>query len=445
MSLGDVGVVNIPDVLANSVPFGLDKIALHDAYVPHDVNILEEQVSLTTILSNKTSLEATPLVIQPVVSNCYEEMPRVLPERSVALELPVRLVCWNIAGVVKNLRDPEWALFIESFDLCLLQETWAVETPHRVGYKTYGIGAIPSKSGRPSGGLLLWVKISLRAKVEKIDTNSVDLLALKIVLGNGKNLFLVNVYNRPLPSSRESPTIIKLDCFLSGLDPREDFVILAGDLNCNFEPVLGLSEIFEEEDQANKIPTLENVKSVKCSTQGLQMINLCTDHSLRACNGQLPSDSSKKPTFTRNNYKNNLDFVIASIPLWTHLLDLEVMERFESDHFPLILTLDVSLFSDTVQQFPFEENSADNLEIHISNNRRSLKWQFILDNSDILSEIYSLLAGIFGPYLAAKPEDESRMSFMLLHQKFFADPRLLVTKIPKKSQQKTQNLSHGKP
>ncbi|KAJ1205269.1 hypothetical protein NDU88_000704, partial [Pleurodeles waltl] len=67
------------------------------------------------------------------------------------------------------MNNPEWGKFIDEHNLCIFQETWALEPKYRIGYKSYWVPAIKTNSGRPSGGLLIWLSCSFKCRIEITD------------------------------------------------------------------------------------------------------------------------------------------------------------------------------------------------------------------------------------------------------------------------------------
>ncbi|XP_078502418.1 E3 ubiquitin-protein ligase TRIM21-like [Lissotriton helveticus] len=131
--------------------------------------------------------------------------------------------------------------------LRILQETWLCEPSFAQGYLNYSVPATKGPKGRPMGGLTIWVQQSMSLTVKVVDVGSKDIHCIKVDMGPRGRLDIYNVYARGNQCGR-SEVLAALGSLLETYS--QDNIIIAGDLNCTFEP-LAICDDFagEEEDR----------------------------------------------------------------------------------------------------------------------------------------------------------------------------------------------------
>ena len=285
-----------------------------------------------------------------IVPSLQVRAPDPLPSLPCSSTTPLGLyiASWNIAGLDAKLLDPTWLSTLDLYDIILLQETWSINQTLNPGYTNYFVPAIPSKSGRNSGGLIIWIRNSLPVTVLQLDINHRDILGLVLHFDSGYDLFIFNIYNRPNPPSQPSQIIQFLSTHLASIRPNfnnnSSTVLVGGDFNCTYEPLEGLSNLLEDEDAAFGIPGLPRGLKAKPSTLAIQILAMTVQHNLRACNGRTTSDQKRASTFHRNSYSSTLDYFLINLDSWHRVLDSTIMQRLESDHdlVSLVLTKPVT-------------------------------------------------------------------------------------------------------
>ena len=101
------------------------------------------------------------------------------------LQLPCRCVSWNVEGWAAKLADPSVTEYLLSFDVICLTETFMImdfdSTLLFHEYECIQKKAIKlSKMGRPSGGIIVLYKKSLKPYVSAIENEYDNLLILKV-------------------------------------------------------------------------------------------------------------------------------------------------------------------------------------------------------------------------------------------------------------------------
>lgn len=170
---------------------------------------------------------------------------RGVAPRNSGNEQRVSILSWNIAGLSSKVDHTDWDDFIDSYDFCLFQETWAVEPLHRVGHVMYYVPAVQGLRGRPSGGLSIWVSTHLGYNIKRIDIPS---RILCVLFNKSLKIAIINVYSRPAKLGQISQTVESLQAFLPTLQ-KGVHIIVGGDFNCHFEPLSGITPtITSDED-----------------------------------------------------------------------------------------------------------------------------------------------------------------------------------------------------
>ena len=186
---------------------------------------LEPSTSLLTRENQKHNLfpsrvkfvSETPSILEGTVDCSPRKDLLIEPHQSSAFSgsLGVQIISWNVAGLLSKLADSAWNAYVDQFDICIFQETWVTVPCFKSGYMCFSNNAIPSKSGRASGGLAIWVKLNSRFSAKSIAIDSPDIMGIKIIgLGN-RPINIFNIYNRPYSGSRSSPIIDHLDNILT--------------------------------------------------------------------------------------------------------------------------------------------------------------------------------------------------------------------------------------
>ena len=72
---------------------------------------------------------------------------------------------WNVGGLLNITTNLDWIEFVGNRTILCIQETWATEAVHINGFSTHHLSAVSSRSGRPKGGLTIYVIVSYGARV----------------------------------------------------------------------------------------------------------------------------------------------------------------------------------------------------------------------------------------------------------------------------------------
>ena len=137
--------------------------------------------------------------------------------------------------------------------------------------------------------------------------------------------------------------------------------LICGDLNArtgNLDDTLlnnNINKYLQGNDDCYLVEDTKDIpcrksKDVEINNFGRLFINFCKINDLVILNGRTNSDSEGKFTCIANGGRSIVDYFVTDIGLYEHVIDLKVIARPESDHFPLLLTLNCSLSCNECEQ-----------------------------------------------------------------------------------------------
>lgn len=107
----------------------------------------------------------------------------------------MKILLWNIAGLMVKTGDVDWKSFLAIHHIAL-QEIWEPKDTYSLdGFVTFCKCAVPGRMGRASGGLLLLINLTFLYKATLIDTCSPNILAVELSGKYLPTLLVVNFYN----------------------------------------------------------------------------------------------------------------------------------------------------------------------------------------------------------------------------------------------------------
>ena len=260
---------------------------------------------------------------------------------------------WNVEGLYEKLHLSDLCEFIQSLDIIGLGETFTlpgfkfdIKFPDH--YALHCPATKYSKYGRPSGGIVLLIRKTLRKFIKIIDTQLSHVLAIRInkkLCKTGKDVLLIMVYNHP----RESifyknkdyfSTLEQVDQFIANLiEKGQEFdVILGGDLNARIGDWAYTDD--GENDEDSPTTYLRESQDSFINNAGRTLIELCTTFGLSSLSGLKIKDFCSKFTFIGHRGSSIVDHIITSIDLLEYVIDFKTIERVESNHVPIVMTVE---------------------------------------------------------------------------------------------------------
>ena len=233
--------------------------------------------------------------------------------------------CWNIQGVlekvqsskINKLDDPFFRSILNKFDILCLQETHLSQDdtiPEATGYVSIPHCRTKSKNNRYFGGMIIYIKASIRSGTEILRTFDEDALEVKLLknfFGLSKDIKLLFTYASPINScytkARTKNILDKIETHF--IDGGHNFIVI-GDLNGRTK----LGEDFVRDNADNYSPInapfytkdtylkRQNQDEHNIDCQGKLILNTCKSSALRILNGRTPGDMEGR--FTR--YPMNL-------------------------------------------------------------------------------------------------------------------------------------------
>ncbi|XP_078537741.1 signal transducer and activator of transcription 4-like [Lissotriton helveticus] len=410
----------------------------YDDSFPMDVrDLLAEWIEKQDWDAASNSESKAAILLQNLLLEVDGQVGRVTQENNLVLRHRLNRIRLLLKG--KYQCNPMHMAVVVSN--CLREErrvVAAASTPTQ-GYLNFHMPAIGNRVGRPSGGLLIWIRQSLDCTIKQRSVPSSDIIALDINWGNGHELVLYNIYARGVGSGKPSETVIILDQNIETIRAKSQ-VIVGGDLNATFEPLGEEDRILSEEEDAKwGIPQLEVPAIKKWSSVAIQLKSLCLARGLRAVNGRSPSDLEGNNTFDNGRAASRIDYLLLDVRAWDKLVDMVVKKRLESDHNPLCLTLHP--YNDSI--VPIHKNEMVTQDVVCSNNQRHLKWRMLLEDVvklETLKKVVVDQVNIIKPH-RGKPNFQNYM--MEAHKNLFCNIQSFFVKSVGISKTKKEKSRQG--
>lgn len=270
----------------------------------------------------------------------------------------------SFGSYVKKTDDIEFCKILDKdYDFICLTETWTNDSNvNLVNLNNYSMYFSHRKhshqrSKRDSGGLIVYVKNSLKDGVSRVHSASDDLLWLKLnknFFKTEKDIFLCTTYIAPSNSTYFTwQNIDTLDILEREIDKYSScgHCILAGDTNCrtkcnndfitndssNFIP---LPQSYTTQTQTmSNIPVRSNVDKT-INDYGKWLLDLCVTKHLFIVNGRVTGNTIGNFTYYGPNGSSVVDYFITHQPIFSLINYMKVHELSSiSDHCAISLNI----------------------------------------------------------------------------------------------------------
>jgi len=246
-----------------------------------------------------------------------------------------KILFWNINGLKRKMNDFTFFEYLNTFDLIFLVETWVEEDSlDRVekylnAFNLCWKPAIKTnRLGRPKEGMILGFKASLKNSVTFFSLNGfTGIRVLK------DNILILPFYCSPSAWESQFST---LSTELLNLSENMD-ILLIGDFNAR----IGNGNNFDI-DISKRV-----TKDIICNNNGKKLLRLCDDFDFVVLNGRF-NDKGGNFTFSNANGNSVIDYGLVSRNSFKRVLNFFVDNQFESDHFPLVVSLNLEGFNDVL-------------------------------------------------------------------------------------------------
>ena len=286
----------------------------------------------------------------------------------------MRLLQWNIEGLTEAKQSCEqFTNFLSQYHVICLSETWTNKQSQikLSGYSNpiHSYRRLQNrKAKRSSGGIIIYIKDSIRKGVKLIRNNIDCLIWLKFdktFFQIRNDLYLGMTYVAPENSSVHN--FYETDIFQTIQDDVTFFqdkgsVFLLGDLNCR----TSIKSDFIENDR--HIPSRDVNTEIDTPLQrysmdrgtnrfGENLLELCKAVNMRIVNGRLHKDRSiGRMTCYTHNGESVVDYVLTSQINFNIISDFEIGDFMEySNHAPV--SLSIKTFTDIQSDVKHEHTS----------------------------------------------------------------------------------------
>ena len=283
----------------------------------------------------------------------------------------LNIVSYNVDGLLSKLSDTDFLSFIDQFDCVCLLETFMIDNiiPKNVFrdfLPAFFHPATPSQGqGRASGGIVVLVKLKFKNVVSRIEFDfhsSIVLLFKNVFCGSKKDLILISSYIHPYGSpfynnQNDNNGINLFENSFFKLYRRflHSEYIITGDFNSRISNVQPCEELVVSDKYIENINTLSFFDSNCCENLtrlsednttnafGKSFIELIASFNLIVLNGMLQKDNDMCFTFMSPTGNSVIDYFLVSDTLLSCTNKMRVLDRTESFHLPISLTLNLRI------------------------------------------------------------------------------------------------------
>ncbi|XP_024878641.1 trichohyalin-like [Temnothorax curvispinosus] len=243
-----------------------------------------------------------------------------------------KVAFWNVAGL--SNKDKDFWEGIKEWDVIVMMETWTDEKgwekvkeklPREYRWRVQ-IAARRNKKGRACGGMLLGIRKSIEEIKERRETEEEGKIEGKIRIGE-EVWRIIGIYVNN-----------NIDEKLEGLKERTEEgekgvrTIIGGDFNARTGEEGGWEEEIERREERGR-----KSKDKKINKEGRKLLEFIEERGCMILNGGTKGDEEGEYTYTGGRGETVIDYIIGDEEVREKVERLEVGERIDSDHHPLIL------------------------------------------------------------------------------------------------------------
>ena len=351
-----------------------------------------------------------------------------------------KFMMWNIQGLKNKLMSFSFKKYCEQFQIFAFAEIWFCKKEDiENAFPNFKVFFAP-RSQRMKGGVAVCVCKTISDHAHQLLPSVEDGVFLKFekrVLQYPFDVIFAFVYVAPERSviyGEENPNgIDKLaDNVAQIMQEHPDLPwVLCGDFNArtgelsdtdsidehiHAQPLNHLDELLKDMPQ-----TQRKSKDSTTNKFGVTLIELLKENDMFIMNGRSDSDRKGEITCVANRGKSVVDYVICSKSMLEFFSDMYVANRSESDHFPIVTSLE-----DKTEDDAINENTENN-HIRLENRTR---FKITNQGLDVFSEyLHKNLAHELTNFLSAVSESvdaatEHVISFMQkAAEKMWSEPK----------------------
>lgn len=257
------------------------------------------------------------------------------------------MLSWNIAGWGNKDGDPDLMNFFKDFELILLQETWSTRDIKINGFSSYTKPALKTNTkGRPKAGFCCMIKDNLGFEIKQLE-KCLPLAQALLLTQKEDTLLLVNVYIPPSKNNSNSENWSQLTFYIENLTAKypNASLIIAGDFNArvgtNNEQLCSKLNWNTDNDIAHALKIGRFSRDRVVNNEGLRLLELCNNFNLQIVNGSTKGDRSGEFTYFSPRGCSVIDYILVPYNIINSIMDLKIGTRTESDHQPLLLSINL--------------------------------------------------------------------------------------------------------
>ena len=283
----------------------------------------------------------------------------------------IKIGSLNINGsLCRKLNFPEVKSFIESTDICAIQESWMLpgEELHFASYKHFkNIRKPKKKAKRGSGGLIILYKGELEKGITREKSNdekhAIWIKCDKEFFNLQEHLFLATVYFPPQGSlylDDPDTTLSKFEKDVSKFSNFGDICII-GDLNArisDFSENFLINDFLSINPNDNLAENIQNTinkrvsEDPKNNKRGKTLQKIINENKLVLLNGRKIGDTTGNFTCHEWNGSSVVDLCFCDHTLYSKITSFRVLSHnWFSDHCPILTTITTNKNNNTTNKW----------------------------------------------------------------------------------------------
>ena len=311
-----------------------------------------------SVQKNGNETETNPIsVSNSVVGDTSEEINSDTDTKKGAEG--IKCLIWNMESLFDKISLQGICDFIGAFDIACLCETFTLPNfDFGVKFEDYISIHSPAEkfntTGRPSGGIVVLIKKELENYIQIIQTNISHVLCFKLkknLLKTSKDILYLCTYVHPsnsiFYSNKEyENTLDMLENFITEELIKDDDldILLCGDLNARigewaYSHHMDNDELDEQED----ITYYRTAQDGQINPNGRKLIEMCNAFNLTPLSGLTAKNFDNSYTFISSRGNSTIDHFFCSPDLLTNINKHKVLNRIESQHLPVTVSIDTDL------------------------------------------------------------------------------------------------------
>lgn len=216
--------------------------------------------------------------------------------------------------------------------------------------------------GRPKAGLATLVKPFIKSEFISLLQGHGSFLAIKLFI-NKRQFIIINTYLPPDPdSSNRTLQWEQFADYIGHLErnhPQAHFLIeanLTARVGANNETIYNILE-GENDPQPPDYCALPRTSKDKClNVADLTLTRLSLQYNLMWLNGLYKFRNASEFTFISPIGCSVIDYILISVPLYSRVVDFEIVDFKLTDHLPLSLKLDLEIARSTISTIKEDNN-----------------------------------------------------------------------------------------